>query len=123
MWRGEGLVTEGMLHRPIYEVLKRVAREQRTTTYSDIAPLAALDMENPAHRDTIREILGKISTYERQNGRPMLTAVVVHKQDSRPGDGFFELAQHLGLMRRGGDREEFFVRELGRVHKYWKLAT
>lgn len=123
MWRREGPVTEGMLHRPIYEVLKRVAREQRLTTYSDIAPLAALDMENPAHRDAMREILGKISTYEHQNGRPMLTAVVVHKQDGRPGDGFFELAQHLGLMAKGGDREGFFVRELARVHQHWNPAT
>ncbi len=123
MSRGEGPVTEGMLHRPIYEALMRVAREQRTTTYSDIATLAAHDMEKPTHRDMMRGILGKISTYEHQNRRPMLTAVVVHKQDSRPGDGFFELAQHLGLMAKGGDREEFFVRELDRVHKYWKLAT
>lgn len=121
MWRGEGPVTQGMLDWPIYELLQRVAREQRTTTYGDIAPLAGLDMESPADRDRMRELLGKISTYEHQNKRPMLTAVVVHKQDGRPGDGFFELARHLGLMAKGGDREEFFVRELDRVHKHWKL--
>jgi hypothetical protein len=86
-----------MLHKPIYEKLKQMAKEQETTTYSAIGPIAGLDMENPVDRDTIRQILGMISTYEHQQGRPMLTAIVVHKQDNIPGRGFFELAQHLGL--------------------------
>lgn len=122
MWRGKGKVTEDMLHRPIYEALKQIAQKQRTTTYSDIAPLAGLDMDSPADRDKIREILGKISTYEPHNGRPMLTAVVVHKQDNMPGDGFFELAQHLGLMGKGEDHLAFFARELTRVLQAWKPA-
>lgn len=120
MWRGEGPVTEGMLNGAIYERLIQVAREQRTTTYSEIQHLAGLDMESPADRNTMREILGKISTYEHQNGQPMLTAVVVHKQDSMPGDGFFELAHHLGLMVKGEDRLAFFARELTRVLQAWK---
>lgn len=115
MWRGKGPVTEDMLHPSIYETLKRVAREQRTTTYSEIQHLAGLDMESPADRNTMREILGKISTFEHQNKRPMLTAVVIRKEDNIPGDGFFELARHLGVMRRGEDPLAFFAAELTRV--------
>src|SRR5262245_33446964 len=70
--------TKAMLHAGIYEELKRVARRQEMTTYSGIGPLAGLDMESPADRDKIRRLLGMISTYEHQKGRPMLTAVVVH---------------------------------------------
>lgn len=122
MWRGKGRVTEDMLNRPIYDELKRVAREQRTTTYSEIAHLAGLEMENQDDRNRMGEILGKISTYEHQDGRPMLTAVVVHKHDNMPGDGFFELAQRLGLMPRGEDRLAFFARELTRVLRLWRPA-
>lgn len=112
--------TEEMLDKPIYEELKRIARGQEMTTYSAIAPLAGLDMENPAHRDAIRQILGIISTYEHQHGRPMLTAIVVHKQDNVPGHGFFELAQHLGVLKPGADQLAFFCGEVARVHSTWK---
>lgn len=117
MW--EGHVTEDMLHEPIYEELKRIARRREMITYSGIAPLAGLDMENPADRDAIRQLLGMISTYEHQHGRPMLTAIVVHKQDNIPGHGFFELAQHLRLLRPGADALAFFCGEVARVHATW----
>src|SRR2546428_554217 len=71
-------------------------------------------------RDRIRQILGIISTYEHQHGRPMLTAIVVHKQDNIPGHGFFELAQHLGLLKPGADELAFFCGEVARVHSAWK---
>lgn len=85
MWRGKEQVTIDMLHKPIYEKLKLVGKSQQMTTYSEIAPLARLDMGNPSDRDEIRLILGKISTYEHQHGRPLLTAIVVHKQDNTQG--------------------------------------
>jgi hypothetical protein len=119
MWRSDEPVTEAMLHKSIYEELKRVAKRRQTTNYSTIAPLAGLDMENPGHRDEMRELLGKISTYEHQQGRPMLTAIVVHKQDNVPGHGFFELARHLGLLSAGQDELAFFCREVARVHSTW----
>ncbi len=109
-----------MLHQPIYDELKRVAERQETTTYSAIAPLAGLDMDSPADRDTIRQILTTISTHEHQQGRPMLTAIVVHRQDNIPGRGFFELAQRLGLLRPGADQVAFFCREVARVHAAWQ---
>lgn len=119
MWRSEEPVTESMLHKLIYEELKRLARHQQMTNYSAIAPLAGLDMENPGHRDEMRELLGKISTYEHQQGRPMLTAIVVHKHDNIPGHGFFELARHLGLLSAGEDELAFFCREVAQVHSSW----
>jgi hypothetical protein len=58
-------------------------------------------MDNVAHREEMRQILWKISTYEHQQGRPMLTAVVVLKQQNIPGHGFFELARNLGRLSPG----------------------
>ncbi len=39
-------ISKSMLHAAIYEELKRVARAGDKATYSEIAPLAGLDMGN-----------------------------------------------------------------------------
>ena len=80
--------------------------------------MVGLDMADPQDRLRIGEILGEISKAEHKAGRPMLSAVVTHKEDERPGGGFYQLGQDLGLAK-GMDTETFFVRELQRVHKYW----
>ena len=53
----------------------------------------------------------------------MLSAVVTQKETERPGAGFYQLGQELGLAR-GMDAEMFFIRELQKVHDYWsRLAV
>ena len=101
------------------KLAKRIAKRQETTTYSDIAPLANLDMADPANRDEISQLLGQISTYEHQQGQPMLTAIVIHREDNIPGPGFFELARHLGRLKEGNDKLAFFCHEVARVHQTW----
>lgn len=107
------------MHQAIYDELRKVAREQRTTTYGDIAPLAQLDMENPYHRTEIARLLGEISTHEHELGRPLLSAVVIGKDTNIPGQGFFTLARELGRYS-GDDDVAFFARELSRVFGAWK---
>lgn len=105
------------MHQTIYDHLKRVAAARQLTTYGDVAPLARLD---PNAYNFFR-ILEEISSYEHRHGRPMLTAVVVSKDDNIPGPGFFSLARKLGL-HSGTTRDAdvaFFVRELKRVHDFW----
>ena len=87
--------------------------------YGEIAPLANLDMDNPGHRDEIGKILGIISTYEFQQGRPMLSAIVIHRDDNIPGGGFFELARELGRLGPGEDRLAFRCGEVVRIHEVW----
>jgi len=86
--------------------------------YSDIAPMAGLDMDIPGDRHKIGVILDDINHYEHRFGRPMLSAVVVHKDSLKPGKGFFVLAQELGLFL-GSDEDKFYIQELRRVHDYW----
>ena len=109
------------MHDAIYEKLKQVARSGEITYYADIAPLAGLDMSNPDDRNKIRKILGEISTYEHQKGHPLLSAVVIHRDDNMPGDGFFTLARALGIQKKETDFI-FFIEELRRVHDWWKAA-
>ena len=111
------------IHQPIYKKLQECAKQGLQTTYSEIAPLAGLNMDNPADRNRIAQILGDISTYEHEHGRPMLSALVVLAQEGRPGDGFFKLARSLGLYDGHTDMQdlEFFVSESEKVFSYWKV--
>jgi len=106
------------MHEEIYNKLKEVARAGTVTYYSDIAPMAGLDMSSPNDRYEIGVILDDINQREREFGRPMLSAVVVHKESLMPGQGFFTLARALGLFI-GNDRDKFYIQELRKVHDYW----
>jgi len=111
------------MHEAIYKKLKEVARTKKLITYGDLNKELKLgfDFDKPEDRGKIGEWLGEISEYEVQQGRPMLSAVVVHKQDEGygdPGDGFFKLARDLNRFR-GGVKYVFWVSELNTVHNYW----
>jgi hypothetical protein len=56
-----------------------------------------LDMSRVEHREEIGRILGEISSYEYNNGRPLLSALVIRAGDNYEGDGFFKLAEKLGF--------------------------
>jgi|SRR6185295_7459126 len=107
----------------IYNRLVELARAERLTTYSEIAPLAGLSMDNEADRDSISEILTEIARHEETQGRPMLTSIVVHYgNDNNPGDGFFAAANEFGRYEGSRDpfaRLEFWVQEVKAVHSRW----
>jgi hypothetical protein len=112
------------MHQGIYTKLKSVAKSQGITTYSEIAPMAGLDMANPDDRNKMGELLGEISTFEHNQKppRPLLSAVVIHRDNNIPGKGFFTLARDLGLQSATTDDLLFFIGELRRVHDYWRTA-
>ncbi|MEW5980543.1 MAG: hypothetical protein AB1898_32560 [Acidobacteriota bacterium] len=107
------------MHQQIYERLLGVARAGGYVTYTDIAPMAGLDMGNQADRNEIGRLLGEISTHEHNQGRPLLSVVVIHRDNNMPGQGFFELARDLNVYH-GRDDLLFFIEELRRVHEYWR---
>ena len=111
------------MHIGIYNRLVDLARAQHLTTYSDIAPLAGLSMENEVDRERISQILGEIVLHEVGEGRPMLTAIVIHRgNDNNPGEGFYAIATELGLFngsRQQLRRLEFWARQVQEVNSYW----
>ena len=106
----------------IYDELRRVAKDGGITRYSDVAPLANLDMDSPEDRNRIADILDEISRCEYADGKPLLSAVVIRKDTNIPGRGFFELAKSLRLP--GVDDDVlFWVKEVQRVHDYWRQVS
>lgn len=107
------------MHQGIYNRLLQVARTGRDVIYySDIAPLAGLDMASPPDRDEISRLLDEISNHEHTLGRPLLSALVIRRDTNIPGDGFFALATQLGFPNVN-NHMPFFISELRRVHDYW----
>ena len=102
----------------IHDELLRVAKVEGYVNYSDVAPMAGLNMELAHDRNQIARILDGISRAEHIAGRPLLSAVVIRKDENMPGNGFFALAKRLGLHTKG-DNFEFWLAELRRVHDYW----
>ena len=96
-----------------------MARDQNATTYAEISPIADLDMEDPADRNIMSQYLEEIARYEQEAKRPMLTAVVIHKMDNIPGDGFFKIAIEFGRFD-GGDKLHFWINALAEVHEFWR---
>ena len=92
-------------------------RANQTISYSELVEhVKAIKLE--PHDARLAHMLGEISSEEDAAGRGMLTVLVVHKEDVRPGDGFFELARSLGRDTR--DREKLWITEFNRVIDYYR---
>ena len=102
----------------VYRELIKVAQSGGLTHYTDIAPLAGLNMRDAEHRGRIGKLLGDLSRRERVNGRPLLSAVVVSYGRKIPGAGFFNMAQEIGAYD-GNNPVRFWEEELQRVYGYW----
>lgn len=115
------------MHQQIYDALVQLARNKQLTSYSDIAPLAGLDMNVEADRQRISLLLEEIARFEHSHKRPMLTALVIHRgNDNNPGEGFFSIAQELGLFQGSRDdivRTTFWAQQVGDVHALWRQST
>lgn len=101
---------------------REATREERLICYSELieeAPLK-LSMRTPYHRTLLGVMLGNISEYEHEHGRPLLSVIAV-KANFKHSDGFFKLAEDLGF----GNWEKlkadnFDNTEMTRCFNYWQ---
>jgi hypothetical protein len=98
-------------------VLKQRAKRGDPITYSDlVSKILAVRMEPQDPR--LAHFLGEISAEEHEVGRPLITALVVHKHDLQPGKGFFELSRSLGYSFI--DEIKFWSDQIDRLRAQWK---
>lgn len=95
------------------------ARLLQLITYTDfVAELRSFRFEGP-HDPRLRFLLFDISDSEAEQNHPLLTALVVHKTDFQPGNGFFDgLAEKHG--RDVSDRERCWSQEVKTVFAHWR---
>lgn len=101
--------------------IREVAGERSLISYSDLVKRIRSCALEP-YGGPLATMLGEISTDEDAAGRGLLTAVVVRKEDSRPGRGFFDkLARDRGRVFADTDsgRERFWIEELMKVYCVW----
>lgn len=107
----------------IRDKLIEAAKKQKVVYYAEVGELLNFSMDNPHHRKELGRILGEISTDEHQEGRPPLSAIVVHKENHLPGEGFFKLARELGKQKPDEDDVAFYAKELKSVFDWWAAAS
>ena len=65
--------------------------------YEVIARKLNLNLGEISDRNKMSRILEEISTFEYENGRPLISAIVIYKQSNDQGNGFFTLCEVLGI--------------------------
>jgi hypothetical protein len=68
----------------------------------------------------IASYLYRIAEEEQAAGRPLLTAIVVHKVHPRPSRGFLQAAQLVGYRRTTESDDAVWLRALIDVREYWR---
>ena len=93
-------------------------RQILLTTYGDLVREVrqVVDFGTPRNQ-VFHCLLGQISDDEEEQGRGLLAAAVVHKEDLRPGTGFFDGAASWG--RDITDRDRCWNEEIEKLQKIW----
>src|SRR5512141_2862155 len=112
------------MNEALRDKLIETAKARDTVTYGEVAPLAGLDLSRPDDRELVAGLLREICLHEHQQGRPLLAAIVVHKDDGNPGRGFYKLAELLDRYAGGDAKSDraFLEEEQERVWDYWTRA-
>lgn len=105
--------------------LHAVARKQSKVTYSELCDGLRNDgiIDLEPHGTPLAWMLGQINVLEADQGRPLISSVVVHKTDDwLPGVGFWNISKLMGLNigTSEADRVQFWAHEFGRCHAFWK---
>lgn len=107
----------------LYDRLVEAARADETVSYGELGEMLHLDFSDPNDRRRVGVLLGDISRSEVAQGRPMLSSLVIHKDDFQPGKGFFALGRELNLVEPGEDEMAFAIRQLKATWRAWPRTT
>ena len=106
------------MNKKIYNKLIEVAKKNTVIYENDLAKTAGMNLVLPHERRELDRQLDEINIYEREQGHPVLSAVVVQKESHMPGRSFFEFCKSTGLLK-GEDEDEFCIREQRKVYVFW----
>ncbi len=114
------------MHVDLRNYLVEIARKRSECSYSDLNTKFKLgfNFNKDLDRAKIGELLGDIAIYEYGKGRPILSAVVLHKGDALHGDGIYRIGEFLtGKPASQLKRELFAETQMGLCHEYWRDNT
>lgn len=106
--------------------LIELARQKTPWSYSQLNEqlLLNLNFKNSYDRELIGDLLGEISIHEFDNGRPLLSSLIIHKgPDREQGDGFYKLCEQLygkKTWQQYKADESFEINEMKKCYVFWK---
>jgi hypothetical protein len=103
----------------VYCELITAAKYRGTVKYQELAKLIGIPLSGNYMQSKLGKILGEISEYEVEQGRPMLSAIAVNVNELA-GTGFYVLARELGKLQ-DQSQEEFWEDEKKSVYETWKM--
>ena len=104
-----------------YSIMINAAQHQGFATYQEIAQTIGLPTAGSYMGGEIGDLIGLVSENEIEQGRPMLSAIVVGVS-GKPGGGFAPWAIKLGLLQEGEDVDTFWENECQKLYKEWKIT-
>jgi hypothetical protein len=106
------------MNKKIYNKLIEVAKKNTVIYESDLARAAGMNLSLSHEKREMDRYLDEINSYEREQGHPMLSAVVIQKDSHMPGPHFFEFCRDIGLLK-SEDEDEFYIREQRNIYVFW----
>ena len=108
----------------IREYLITLAKKKDVISYQNLCRKCKLplSMSNPTNNKKLMDALTRISKSEAENGRSLLSVLVVGAFSKIPGIGFYTLAKELGKYSGSDDEMEkkaFFKKERDKVFLDW----
>ena len=115
--RPETLKKYAELARPILIEVAKGKRGDRSITYKDLMD----EMGRPG-RGYIGEVLEAICQAEHREKRPLLSALVVRKDNKQPSYGFWELRVLSPSLRNASmeEKKDRWEKEKRKAYEYWE---
>lgn len=105
-----------MIKKDIIRILVKVAKSKYTIPYSDLVKELKREMLE-ANSPALHDMLGEISETEGMLGRGLLSALVVNKEEMKPGKGFFTMAKNsfgLDILDNA-----LWIDSINYLYEYW----
>ncbi|MBS4804620.1 MAG: minor capsid protein [Clostridium sp.] len=103
-------------HLEITKVLVKAIKEGQPITYKELAINVGMSVER---NSDLYSYLGDLSYYSFENGMPLISVMVVRKEEKIPGAGFYGgYKEKRGITVAKSQQMEVFVDELKRVLGY-----
>jgi len=103
-----------------YSIMINAAQHRGLATYQEIAQAVGLPTAGSFMAGRIGGLIGAISRNEVRLNRPMLSTIVVGV-NGKPGEGFYNWARDLGVLKAGEDESAFWKNERKKIYKEWKV--
>lgn len=98
-------------------LIKQVKKSDEFLTYGQVCDMVENCPFEPGWH-IFHDLLGEISWEEYEEGRPLLSVIVVNQETMKPGGGLIKLAEACGYDVT--DPDAWWLKEVERLQRFWR---